>query len=180
MTSSTILIWTLSSRGYESFNTFAHVIRNGQKFIIRMQDIHSNVILTAYGLPDSQFDEFIKTTLARRHTKETEQNPDVYTILPPKTDFDFLDEDCRYYPIFFQIVRFLTDAGTYVGVATNLSPGEFPLEDIKALYNMRWGGETSFRELKYTIGLVNFHSRKKELIFQEIYSRPSYLSVGLN
>lgn len=36
---------------------------------------------------------------------------------------------------------------------------------------MRWGEETSFRELKYTIGLVNWHSRKKEGILQELAAR---------
>ena len=35
----------------------------------------------------------------------------------------------------------------------------------------RWGIETSFRELKYTVGLSFFHSRKKQLIMQEIYAR---------
>lgn len=161
----------IADRGYESFNTFAHVIRSGQKFIIRMKDISSNGILSAYGLPDSEFDERIETILTRRHTKETLGNLDIYTILPSSTDFDFLDDECRYYPISFRIVRFLTDAGTYVCVATNLPADEFTLEEIRKLYRLRWGEESSFRELKYTIGLVNFHSRKKELIYQEIYAR---------
>ena len=50
------------------------------KFIIRMKDIHSNGILSAYDLPDSEFDTYIRTTLTRRHTKETLGNPDTYTI----------------------------------------------------------------------------------------------------
>ena len=161
----------IADRGYESFNAFAHVIRSGQKFIIRMKDISSNGLLSARSLPDSEFDTRLETTLTKRHTKETLGSPDTYTILPPNTDFDFLDEKCRYYPISFRIVRFLTDAGTYVCVATNLPPDEFPPEEIRKLYRLRWGEESSFRELKYTIGLVNFHSRKKELIFQEIYAR---------
>lgn len=161
----------IADRGYESFNTFAHVIRSGQKFIIRMKDISSNGILSSYDLPDSAFDERIETTLTRRHTKETLSSPDTYTILPASTDFDFLDDGCRYYPISFRIVRFLTDAGTYVCVATNLPPDEFPLEEIRELYRLRWGEESSFRELKYTVGLVNFHSRKKDLVCQEIYAR---------
>ena len=33
---------------------------------------------------------------------------------------------------------------------------------------MRWGEETSFRELKYTIGLINWHSSKYDGILQEI------------
>ena len=36
---------------------------------------------------------------------------------------------------------------------------------------MRWGIETSFRELKYAIGLNYFHSKKVEYITQEIYAR---------
>lgn len=36
---------------------------------------------------------------------------------------------------------------------------------------MRWGIETSFRELKYAVGLTSFHSKKKEYIIQEIGAR---------
>ena len=56
----------------------------------RVKDINSNGILSAYELPDSEFDTYIRTTLTRRHTKETLGNPDTYTILQLVTDFDFL------------------------------------------------------------------------------------------
>lgn len=36
---------------------------------------------------------------------------------------------------------------------------------------MRWGIETSFRELKYAIGLTSFHARKPDFIKQETYAR---------
>ena len=36
---------------------------------------------------------------------------------------------------------------------------------------MRWGIETSFRELKYHVGLIAFYSKKKDCIIQEIYAR---------
>ena len=42
---------------------------------------------------------------------------------------------------------------------------------MKNLYHLRWGVETSFRDLKYTIDLVHFHCRKKEFVEQEIYTR---------
>lgn len=160
----------IADRGYESFNTFAHVIQAGQKFLIRMKDIESNGILGAYDLPDDEFDTFIETTLTRRHTKETLAHPEIYTILPPKTDFDFLDESTQYFKISFRIVRFKVTSG-YVCVATNLSEEDFPPDLLRNLYRLRWDEESSFRELKYTIGLVNFHSRIKELILQEIYAR---------
>ena len=72
-----------------------------------------------------------------------------------------------YYDIEFRIVRVRLDNGTYICIATNLSE-ELPLEEINKLYRMRWSEETSFRELKYTIGLINWHSSKYDGILQEI------------
>lgn len=161
----------IADRGYESFNVMAHLLGNEQNFIIRMKDISSNGILSKYDLPDSEFDTHLETTLTRRHTKKTKNNPRIYTSLAPRTDFDFLDEHNRYFKIAFRIVRFQVADGVYTCVTTNLSEKEFPAEEIKALYKLRWVEETSFRELKYTIGLINFHSRKKEFIIQEVYAR---------
>ena len=107
-----------------------------------------------------KFDAHIRTTLTRRHTKETLGNHNTYTILQPSTDFDFLDENCMYYDIEFRIVRIRLDNGTYICIATNLSE-EFPLEEINKLYRMRWSEETSFRELKYTIGLDQLGNKIK-------------------
>ena len=80
----------------------------------------------------------LKTPLTRRHTKETVGNPDIYTILRPSTDFDFLDENCRYYDISFRIVRIRLENGSYICIATNLQEEEFSPEEIKKLYKMRW------------------------------------------
>ena len=161
----------MADRGYGSFNIFAHLILKGMYFVIRMKKINSNGILSAYDLPDSEFDTHIRTTLTRRHTKETLGNPNTYTILQPSTDFDFLDENCMYYDIEFRIVRIRLDNGTYICIATNLSEEKFPLEEINKLYRMRWSEETSFRELKYTIGLINWHSSKYDGILQESNAR---------
>lgn len=113
--------------GYESFNTFAHLTRKNMKFVIRMKDIHSNGILSAYDLPDDEFDTHIKTTLTRRHTKETIGNPNIYTILQPSTDFDFLDEKCRYYDIGFRIVRIRLENGSYIVLQQISQKRNFPL-----------------------------------------------------
>ena len=70
----------------------------------------------------------------------------------------------------FRIVRFQLDNGNYECLATNLSRGNFPPEKLKALYARRWGIELSYRDLKYTLGMNNMHSRKTNSIKQEIYS----------
>ena len=69
------------------------------------------------------------------------------------------------------IVRFKLSDSTYETVITNLDEESFPPEELKHLYGMRWGIETSFRELKYTVGLLHFHAKKVENITQEIFAR---------
>jgi len=39
------------------------------------------------------------------------------------------------------------------------------------IFTLIRGIETSFRELKYTIGLTNFHGKKVEFVTQEIFAR---------
>ena len=58
----------------------------------------------------------------------------------------------------------------YETILTNLDRTEYPPNKIKELYASRWGIETSFRDLKYTVGMLNFHSKKTACIKQEIYS----------
>ena len=45
------------------------------------------------------------------------------------------------------------------------------LTDMVECSNMRCGIETSFRELKYSLGLINFHSKNVEYIIQEIFAK---------
>lgn len=75
-----------------------------------------------------------------------------------------------------RIVRFKInntgdDATDYETIATSLNREQFPPEEIKRLYHMRWGIETSFRELKYAIGLSHLHTRKDTAAMQEVYAR---------
>ena len=69
------------------------------------------------------------------------------------------------------MIRFKISDNSYETIITNLDRSSFPPEEIKSLYHMRWGIETSFRELKYAIGLTNFHAKKTEYIAQEIFAR---------
>jgi len=58
----------------------------------------------------------------------------------------------------------------YETLVTSLPKEQFPLFVLKELYHMRWGIESSFREMKYALGLINFHARKDVFIKQEIYA----------
>ena len=161
----------MADRGYEGYNVFAHLLRSGQKFIIRMKDIDSNGILSAYDLPDGEFDMDIETILTRRQTNQIRQNRNTYTIIPSASEFDFLDAENQFFPMAFRILRIEVSPGIYECVATNLDREEFPPEIIKKLYHMRWAEEGSFRDLKFTIDLVHFHCKKRQYVEQEIWAR---------
>lgn len=163
----------IADRGYESYNVFAHFERKGWNYIIRVKDRASNGILSALDLPDAkEFDKEICFTLTRKQTNEVKSHPEIYKFMPINSTFDYLDlHKNKFYPISFRVVRFKISEETYETIITNLGYSEFPPETLKELYQMRWGIETSFRELKYAIGLASFHSKKVEHITQEIFAR---------
>lgn len=70
-----------------------------------------------------------------------------------------------------RIVRFLLDTGEYETIVTSQNRSKFSPAKIKELYHLRWGIETSFRTLKYAIGMTSFHAKKEESIKQEIFAR---------
>ena len=75
------------------------------------------------------------------------------------------------YALTIRIVRFKITDDTNETIATSLPRESFAPNTIKKLYHQRWGIETSFRELKYAIGVTNFHARKRDSVLQEIYAR---------
>ncbi len=99
-----------------------------------------------------------------------------YKRLPSDLIFDYLPsksrkkDPVRFYKLSFRIVRFPISEDTYETIITNLPTDKYPAEEIKKLYASRWGIETSFRDLKYTMGMLNFHSKKVACIQQEIYA----------
>jgi hypothetical protein len=162
----------VADRGFECYNTFAHIEKKGWNYLIRVKDVDSSGILATLSLPRTEeFDVSIQRILTnKRCNKEINAHPDIYKILYNGAKFDFLDEN-KSYSISFRAVRFKVNNNSYETVITNLNQSDFSLHEIKEIYRKRWGIETSFRELKYAIGLTCFISKKQEYITQEIFAR---------
>lgn len=163
-----------ADRGYESYNTLEHIARKGWKCLIRLRE--SKGILTGISLPDADFDITVQLHLTRKQTKSVKElqknHPGMYRFLPSNANFDSLPMGAEeFYPISFRIVRFKISEDFTETLITNLDTISFPAEELKHLYRMRWGIETSFRQLKYTVGLILFQSKKVEYITQEIFAR---------
>lgn len=165
----------LADRGYEACNNLAHLERKGWKYLIRLRDKNRAV---AYGLklPDTaQFDIPVQITLGRPTVRQLEQQgvvvPASYYRVPPQMTFDDLaPKSTGFATLSFRIVRIETENSGTELLITNLDPKRFPPAALKRLYAMRWGIETSFRSLKYAVGLIHLHAKKPDLILQEIFA----------
>ena len=179
--SSIVKALIIADRGYESYNLMAHIQEKGWKYLIRIKDIHSSGIAAGLDLPDrDEFDVWFHFHFTKRQTAEAKQllnDKQKYKLLPTTTAFDYLPASSRkhdplsLYYLPFRVVRFKISNSSYETVITNLDETDFPPDELKRLYSMRWGIETSFRELKYTVGLLHFHAKKVENITQEIFAR---------
>ena len=161
----------VADRGYENYNIFAHAIEKGWKFAIHVKDKNSNGIASGLNLPpNDEFDIDITQIFSRKNTKTTKNAG--YKWMPVNQVFDYLPRKSdKTYELSFRIIRFPIGSNSYEIIITNLDRNIFDVKKIKEIYHLRWGIETSFRELKYAIGLTSFHARKPDFIKQEIYAR---------
>ena len=163
----------LADRGYESYNLIAHCIESGIKYAVRAKELTSNSILSgiSYLLPDKdEFDTTITIHLTRLKEKPKKGIPNI-KVLSPSTNFDYLSKEKPYYDLTIRVVCFTLSSGIKECLITNLSKNEFSFEEMKKLYFVRWGIELSYRDLKYPIDMVHFHSLKEELINQEVAAK---------
>ena len=163
-----------ADRGYESYNTLEHISRKGWKYLIRVREARG--ITSALSLPEGDFDVPVQIFLTRKQTNAVKalmkMYPDKYRILPDHANFEFLPTGSSdFYPLSFRVVRFRISDDSTETLITNLDKDSFPSDELKHLYHLRWGIETSFRQLKYTVGLSLFQSKKVEYITQEIFAR---------
>ncbi len=163
----------IADRGYESYNNIAHLEQKGWKYLVRVKASNSGRgILSKTNLPvGREFDETVTILMTRRQTKEIKSNPSLYRYLAGHSTFDFLPKGSKgTYRITFRVVGIKISKDKYQYLITNLDES-FALEDLNYLYHKRWGIEISFRELKHTIGLMHFNSKKVEHIKQEIFAK---------
>ena len=160
--------------GYASYNNFAHVIENGQFFLIRCNDKRLQGILGRPIEGLKEMDCHVDRILTRTQSKKKYSRPelmDQYRYTCKAAPMDYLNNDRAEYDISLRIVRFEIAPGSFENIITNLPDIEFNFDDFKELYHMRWNEENSFRDLKYPLCLKALHSKKYEYIVQEIWAR---------
>ena len=169
----------ICDRGYGGANLFEHLNRiSGVEYLIRVKN---NLFKEFYNLPYAEFDTTVTFELRGTQTNEDKEafaRKEAKWVAAESTKgkhkkkvtWDFESP----FRMTIRVVRIHigegNDPSDYETIVTSLPKAWFGIKRIKELYHMRWGIESSFRELKYAFGLINFHARKDEFIKQEIYA----------
>lgn len=163
----------IADRNYENYNFFAHVEENLYDYVVRIKDRDSTGILSGMKLPDQEeFDITRQMFITRQHSLLTKLMAEKYKYISRKKRFDFSEaEKESRYEMTIRFVRFRLAEDTYECLATSLPEELFSTEDLKEIYRRRWGIETSFRELKYVLGIAAFHAKQENSILQEVFAR---------
>ena len=166
----------IADRGYGSLNLLETINRtNNLEYLFR---IKNDWLTELKALPMKESD--IKICFELR-TTQTKEDKDLFSQGKAKwisgiSKFGKYKKSTTWeyespFRMTLRIVRFKISDDTYETIVTSLDKDAFPLKDFKELYHLRWGIETSFRELKYAVGLVNFHCKNETSVLQEIYAR---------
>lgn len=152
----------LADRGYGSLNLLETIKRRpNTEYLIRVKNDYLKEIKE---LPMEELDTTISFQL---RTTQTNADKELFKAGKAKwiagpSKFGKYKKDVTWNfespcDVTLRVVRFKITDDTYETIVTSLNRFQFNIEKIKMLYHLRWGIETSFRELKYTIGLINFN-----------------------
>lgn len=164
----------IADRGFHAYNVFAHAIENSAFFVIRATDTKTKRLPGADLPKEEAFDIWVTRYLTRSHSKKKYLHPesaDQYRHICSKVAFDYFPaQGYGEYEISLRVLRLPIGNGTYENIITNLPENEFHEKEIREIYCLRWGIETSFCTLKHVIAAANFHSKSRQMITHEIWA----------
>ena len=172
-------------RGYESFYLMMIADSLGLKYCFRVHDAGTGIGIASRYMELCDGKGCIDAVIDKKYTYcfFVEKERDKYSdyIFCHKENFNpFIPSSpntqhgskkprsISFYPFSFRLIRFPLENGNFETLVTNLSSNELGFSGFKALYHLRWGIETSLRQLKYDDCASFMHSRKKETAIGEI------------
>lgn len=163
-------------RGFESYNTFNTLMETpGVDFLIRVKQNHG-AMREIRKLPMRELDTEVSFTITTTQTKDDKTNNYVFvqTHKNKNRNYSAKTRAGRWdfpspYPMRFRVVRLMLSTGEWETLATSL-PKSVTLEEIREPYHKRWNIEQAFREIKYSLNLVNLHGKSEDFAYQEIFA----------
>ncbi len=161
----------VADRGYECYNTLAAIQEQGGFYVGRSRQGKGSM-LSGLSLPDKEgMDQKVSVVICKEHTRKTKEEPERYKRVRQGTRFDFFTDGRTEYALELRVVKIRLSDGAEEYLVTNLPEEEFKIEALKEIYHMRWEIETAFLHLKYALSAAAVHSRRYELVIQELYAK---------
>ena len=163
----------IADRGFNAFNTMAAISLKNQFFLFRLKDPDGQRSPFRHLLDAERGERDIDTELFFARSIKPLRNlpPQLCRKLHPHRRFDFISPDdmSSVFRLPFRFVSLRLDTGNYEYLITNLPRNRCSLSDLKTLYHLRWGIETSFLYLKHNLCLDTPHSIRRDFLRQEIF-----------
>lgn len=171
----------IMDRGYDGFNIIENCNRLDNCYYVIRTKCGNVGIKEITSLPDEEIDTEMtfRITISGQYYKQHKDEKNLHFIQHRRKQYvkersKNTRDDNWDFGIFenvsCRVVKFQIGDGSWEVLVTNLNRFEFPIEKMKELYHLRWDIETSFRELKYALGGISFHSKKDDFIKMEILS----------
>jgi len=163
----------IADRGFDAFNSMAAISLKNLFFLFRIKSPTGQRSPFRH-LADAECKECdidSEFFFARSNKPLRNLPPQLCRKLHPDRRFDFIDPDDKssVFHLRFRFVCFKLDSGNYEFLVTNLPRNRCSLSDLKELYHLRWGIETSFLFLKHNLCLDTPHSIRRDFLRQEIF-----------
>ena len=124
---------------------FAHAIENNAYFLVRARESNPRSMLATIKLPDSpEYDIIFERWLTKKNTKTVKAEPEVYKTIANRT-FDYLDPKSKKFILhLFSDYEFCPSKWEHRSCIYQSSKEDFSTEELRELYNMRWGNRNIF------------------------------------
>lgn len=169
----------LGDRLFCTYNTLQEVISAGAQYIIRSKDADSPSAMRpikeyAKAHPNQEFDVDISFEITTTQTNEDKEAGRIFIqtgskkgkVNSPKTRISRWNFSSPF-PMTFRCIRYrLQGKDSFYTLVTSLPRNKFSTQEIIDLYSRRWSLELSYRSTKYTMNLVNLHSKRDDYIKQ--------------
>lgn len=146
----------VKDRNYRCLEDFYYSNKNNEKYVVRLQESDYKKYTEQMKSNDEEIKIEYQYDRVRYYKK---RNPELYKELEKKE------------PIKIRIVKIKLENGMLEILATNLEKEEFSSEDVKEIYNLRWGIETMYHTVKESLKIGAISSSKKTIVEQEILSQ---------
>lgn len=143
-------------RGYPSLVFFNWLKINGLNFLMRMPK--ASFYAETETMESDDEIVTIKYTKARKSTLRQRNKPE---------DIEFInDKETK-----LRITKVKLSSGEIEYLISNLSLSEFNYEEMKELYNRRWGIETSYNTSKNKLKIEAYTGNLPQFVYQDIYAQ---------